>query len=96
MRAILLILILAVAALLVALATGYLDITQTRSATAPQIAASGNGVKARAGQTPTFDIETGSVSVGTKQKTVPVPTVNVNPPNQAANQQAGNATANGG
>lgn len=93
MRAILLILILAVVAVIVAVATGFLDISQTRQAKAPQITTTGNGVTARGGQTPAFDVETGSVSVGTKQQNVAVPALKVNPPaNQAANEVDQNAS----
>ena len=95
MRAILLILILAVVAVIVAIATGFLDISQTRQAKAPQISTTGNGVTAKGGQTPAFDVETGSVSVGSKPKTVPVPSLQVNPP-APANQQANEVTQNGG
>jgi hypothetical protein len=93
MRAILLILILVVVALLIAIATGFLDISQTRQAQAPQISTTGNGVTAKGGQTPTFDVETGSVSVGTKQVNVAVPSIQVNRPggNQAANQVTQNS-----
>ena len=94
MRPILLILIIAVVAILIAIATGFLDISQTREAKAPQISATGNGVTARGGQAPSFDVETGSVSVGTKQKNVAVPSLQVNPP--AANQAANNVTQNSG
>lgn len=93
MRAILLILILAVMALLIGIATGFLDISQTRQAQAPQISTTGNGVTARGGQTPSFDVETGSVSLGTQQRNVAVPSVQVNPPapsNQPANEAATN------
>lgn len=94
MRAILLILILAVVAVIVAIATGFLDISQTRQAKAPQISTTGNGVTAKGGQTPAFDVETGSVSVGSKPKTVPVPSLQVNPP--ANQQQANEVTQNAG
>lgn len=80
MRAVLFVLILAVAALIVAVATGFLDISQTRGAKAPQISANLNGVSAHGGQAPAFDVETGSVSVGTRPANVQVPTVRVNPP----------------
>ena len=49
MRAILLILILAVVILIVAIATGFLDINQVRGAKAPDIDASRNGVTATGG-----------------------------------------------
>lgn len=93
MRAILLILILAVVAVLIAVATGFLDISQTRQAQAPQISTTGNGVTAKGGQTPAFDVETGSVSVGTTPRNVPVPSLKVNPPaNQVTNEADGNAS----
>lgn len=92
MRAVLFILILAVAVLLIAIATGFLDIRQTRGARAPDVSAD-NGVSARGGQTPAFDIETGSVSVGTKRANVVVPTVRVNPADEQGNTEA-NTVAN--
>ena len=92
MRAIILILILAVVALIIAIQTGFLDIVQTRGAEAPDVSASGNGVTAAGGQAPAFDIETGSVAVGTKPEnvTVQVPSLTVRPPSetQPANQAA--------
>jgi len=86
MRAILLILILAVVILIVAIATGFLDINQVRGAKAPDIDASRNGVTATGGQAPAFDIETGSVAVGTREANVAVPTLEVKRPtdNEAA------------
>ena len=95
MRAIILILILAVVSLIFAFATGLLDLSQTREAKAPQVSATTNGVTARGGQAPAFDVETGSVSLGTKSRQVPVPTVKVNRPSEAENQTA-NATGNSG
>ena len=95
MRAIILILIIAVVALIFAFATGLLGLSQTRDAKAPQISATTNGVTARGGQAPAFDVETGSVSLGTKPKQVQVPTVKVNRPSEAQNQ-AENTTGNGG
>lgn len=90
MRAILFILILAVAALLIAVATGFLDIRPTRSAEAPRVDVGEGGVSAQGGQAPTFDIETGSVSVGTTRANVVVPNVQVNPPGN----DSGNAVSN--
>ena len=89
MRAILVVLIIVVLAIIVAVATGFLDINQIRGAKAPEVSATHNGVTAKGGQAPAFDVETGSVKVGTKQTTVKVPTLVVQQPqNQAA------ATAN--
>jgi hypothetical protein len=85
MRAILLVLILVVLVLLVGVGTGFLDINQIRGAKAPAVSATGNGIVAKGGQAPAFDVETGSVKVGTKQANVTVPTLVVQPPaNQAA------------
>jgi len=80
MRAILFLLILAVVALLVAIATGFLDITQTRSAEAPRVSVDDSGVATTGGSAPAFDVETGSVSVETRSANVTVPNVRVNPP----------------
>ena len=85
MRALLLILIIAVVAFLVALASGFLNVSQTREAKAPEVSATRNGVTAKGGQPPAFDVETGSVKVGTKPTTVKVPALVVETPggNQA-------------
>ena len=85
MRAILLILILGVVVIIALVATGLVDIRQVRGAKAPDFSATSNGVTAKGGQTPSFDIETGTVSVGTRDAKVKVPAVMVNP--------AGNDTA---
>jgi hypothetical protein len=91
MRAVLLIVIIVVVVLLAGLATGFLDINQIRGARSPQVSASHNGVTAKGGQTPAFEVETGSVKVGTQQKTVNVPRLQVEKP---AENQAGAATNN--
>jgi len=95
MRAIILILIVAVVALIIAIQTGFLDIDQTRSAQAPEVSANASGVTAAGGQTPAFDVETGTVAVGSRPAnvTVAVPTLEVRPPaenNQAATTNATN------
>ena len=86
MRAIILILILAVVVILAGVGTGFIDIDQIRGAKAPAVSTTENGVVARGGQTPAFEVETGSVTVGAKDATVKVPQVQVNPPadNEAA------------
>jgi hypothetical protein len=85
LRAILFILIIAVLVVIAGIATGFLNINQIRGARAPQLSTTGNGVTAKGGQTPAFDVETGSVKVGTKQTTVKVPALVVEKPgdNQA-------------
>jgi hypothetical protein len=80
MRAVLLILIVAILVVIAGIATGFLNINQIRGARAPDIAATSNGVTAKGGQAPAFDVETGSVKVGTQKRTVNVPTLEVQKP----------------
>src|SRR4051794_17348412 len=82
MRAILLVLILAILLVIAGIATGFLNINQIRGAKTPQISTTGNGVTAKGGQAPAFEVETGSVKVGTQQKTVNVPKLEVQKPDQ--------------
>jgi len=93
MRAVILILILAVIALIVAVASGLIDIRQTRSAQAPELQANGTGVTATGGQAPAFDVETGKIAVGSQDKnvTVKVPAIKVERPTDANTVEA-NAT----
>ena len=77
MRAILLILIIAVVALIAALQAGLININQTRPATAPTVEASDGAVTTSAGQAPKFEVETGSVGVGTREANVAVPEVEI-------------------
>jgi hypothetical protein len=86
MRTVIIILILAIVVIIGGIASGFVDISQIRGAKAPQISATNNGVVAKGGQTPAFDVETGSVKLGTKDATVKVPAVEVQRPgaNQAA------------
>ncbi|MCA1653794.1 MAG: hypothetical protein ABR588_03420 [Sphingomicrobium sp.] len=97
MRAILLILIVGIVALIIAFASGFLHLNQTREARVPSVAVANNGVVAKGGQAPTFEVETGSVAVGTQQKQVtlpkvqvPLPSLKVNRPGAPANQAATN------
>jgi hypothetical protein len=91
MRAVLLVIILAIIAIIVAVATGFLNISQIRGAQAPQVSATGNGITAKRGQAPAFDIETGSVKVGSSDAKVKVPSLVVEKP---ARNQAAAATNN--
>jgi hypothetical protein len=77
MRAILLILILAVVALIAAIGTGYIDISQTRGARAPEVSAADGTIRAQGGQSPAFEVQTGSVEVGTREANVAVPKIEV-------------------
>ena len=85
MRAIFLILIVAVVALIVAIQTGLVNISQTRDARAPTVSANTNGVTTTAGQTPEFDVQTGSVGVGSREANVALPTLKVEPSNRNLN-----------
>ena len=88
MRAVLLVLILAVVVIIGAIATGFLNINQIRGAEAPSIDANRNGVTATGGQAPQFDIETGSVGVGTRDAAIKVPQIRVNPAQNGAQNAA--------
>jgi hypothetical protein len=91
MRAVLFVLIVAVVGIIVAVSSGFLDINQIRGARAPQLSTTGNGVTAKGGQAPAFDVETGSVKVGSKERTVRVPTLDVEQPGNQAAPVANNA-----
>lgn len=89
MRAIIIILIVAVVAVLIGVGTGFIDINQTRPARTPDLSTTDNGVVAQGGQTPAFEVETGSVRVGAEDARVKVPRLEVVPPeeNVTANSQ---------
>ena len=102
MRAILLILILAIVAAIAAIATGFVDVSQTQQARVPTLEARDGSIRAEPGQAPRFDVETGSVGVGTRdadvsvptvelkrdRATVAVPTVEIRPPEEAQQNAA--------
>lgn len=90
MRAIIFILIIAVIVVIAGVATGYIDINVIRGVKAPQISATGNGITAKGGQAPAFDVETGSVKVGGKETTVKVPALEIQKAGQ--NQAAANSS----
>jgi len=85
MRAVIFVLVILILIVIAGIATGFIDINQIRGAKAPEISATRNGVTAKGGQAPAFDVETGSVKVGTTNATVKVPKLEVVPPqNQTA------------
>jgi hypothetical protein len=86
MRTVIIVLIIAIVVLIGGITSGFINVSQIRGAKAPQISTTRNGVTAKGGQAPAFDVETGSVKVGTKDTTVKVPAVEVQRPgtNQAA------------
>jgi len=90
MRAVLFILIVAVILIIAALASGFVRLNQVRGVQPPSMTATRNGVTAKGGHPPAFDVETGSVKVGTSAATVKVPSLVVQKP--AKGQQ--NATTN--
>jgi len=79
MRAVLLILILVIVAIIAAIASGFVDISQTREARAPTVSATTDGISASGGQSPQFQVETGSVQVGSGEANVTTPTVRIEP-----------------
>jgi hypothetical protein len=91
MRAVILILIIIILAIIAAIATGFLDINQIRGAKAPQVSATQNGIITKGGQSPAFEVQTGSVTVGTKQTTVKVPSLQVQRPGNEAQAVTNNA-----
>ena len=94
MRAIITILVIALVALIGAIATGFVDINMLRGAKAPTVSATSNGVVAKGGQAPAFDVETGSVKVGTTDAQVKVPSLQVQRPQEpaaATNETTANA-----
>jgi len=88
MRRIILVLIIAIVALIAAIQLNLLSFKQDRPAAVPGVEVTSNGITATGGQTPTFEVETGTVAVGTRNATVavPVPTLEVRGPgtNQVA------------
>jgi hypothetical protein len=86
MRAILLLLIIVVVAAILAFASGFLHLNQTRSAEVPSVAVTNGAVVTKGGQSPSFEVETGSVAVGTKQKSVTLPTVALPVPSLEVNR----------
>lgn len=73
MRAILVLLIIVVLAGIAAIALGYVNVTQTKTASLPSISVQG-------GSAPAFNVQTANVSVGTEKHVVETPTVNVQKP----------------
>ena len=99
MRAILLLLIIVIVAAIIAFASGFVHLNQTRSVEVPSVSMTNGAVVTKGGQSPSFEVETGSVAVGTKQKEVtlpkvglPVPSLEVNRPGKDA-QNAAQANA---
>ncbi|MBA2920706.1 hypothetical protein GON01_06800 [Sphingomonas sp. MAH-20] len=78
MRALLAIIAIIVLLLIIGVATGFLNINQTKEASLPK-------VEVKGGQAPAFDANVGAVDVGTKNETIKVPTVDVKTANETSN-----------
>jgi hypothetical protein len=90
MRAVLFVIIIAIVAVVAALATGFLNIRQLRGGEPAQVSASGNGVTA-GGAPPAFEVQTGSVKVGTTDAKVKVPKLKVVRPGNEAEAVSNNS-----
>ncbi|MBW0144171.1 hypothetical protein [Sphingomicrobium clamense] len=84
MRTVIVLLILVVAVLIVAVGSGLVDIRQTQPAELPEVSVTDEGVEATGGRQPTFDVETGSVAVGSETRAVTVPKLEVEPATETA------------
>lgn len=73
MRAILVLLVIVVLIGIGAIALGYVNVTQTKTAALPTISVQG-------GSAPAFNVQTANVSVGVENHVVQTPTVNVQKP----------------
>jgi hypothetical protein len=100
MRAVLLILIIVVVAAILAFASGFLHLNQTQSAQVPGVTLANGSVTTRGGQAPSFEVESGSVAVGTQRREVtlpkvalPLPSISVNRPGKDAQNAAQANTA---
>ncbi len=91
MRTIILILVIIILVAIAAIATGFVDINQIRGAKAPAVSTTHNGIVTKGGQAPAFDVQTGSVTVGTKDTTVKVPALQVQKPADQAQAATNNA-----
>jgi len=77
MRALLVLVGIAALVVLAAMALGFVKFDQTQTAALPRL---------EGGQAPKFEADVGRVNVGTENKTVEVPTIDVQKPGEAPNQ----------
>jgi len=91
MRSFILILVVIILVAIAAIATGFVDINQIRGAKAPEVSTTQNGIVTKGGQAPAFDVQTGSVTVGSKDTTVRVPALEVQKPGNQAGAVTNNA-----
>ena len=76
MRALLVLVGLVVVAVIAAMMLGFINIDQTRTAQLPQ-------VEVKGGQAPEFKAEVGRIDLGKEERTVEVPTIEVQRPGEA-------------
>jgi hypothetical protein len=81
MRAVFLVLIVAILGLIVAVMSGLVHLPQTREAVAPGIESSNGKIVVREGQTPAFKVETGTVGVTTNKSGITIPKIEIQPSN---------------
>ena len=91
MRTVIFILAIVILLAIAAIATGFVDINQIRGAKAPEVSTTQNGIVTKGGQAPAFDVQTGSVTVGSKETTVKVPALEVQKPGNQAEAVTNNA-----
>jgi hypothetical protein len=91
MRTVILILVVIILLAIAAIATGFVDINQIRGAKAPEVSTTQNGIVTKGGQAPAFDVQTGSVTVGSKDTTVKVPALEVQKPGNQTQAVTNNA-----
>jgi hypothetical protein len=91
MRSFILILVVVILLAIAAIATGFVDINQIRGAKAPEVSTTQNGIVTKGGQAPAFDVQTGSVTVGSKETTVRVPALEVQKPGNQVEPVTNNA-----
>ena len=77
MRAVLFIFIVGVLVIVAGVATGFINVSKIHGGEVPQVTASRNGIVAKGGEAPSFDVETGSVKVGTAQTSMNMPTLQI-------------------
>jgi hypothetical protein len=92
MRAVLLLAIVAIVLIVGAIATGFLNLREIRGAQTPELVATRSSVTAKGGRPPAFDVQTGTVKVGSKETKVKLPTLEVRKPDQNQSEEMTNRT----
>ena len=92
MRAVLFIVIVAIVLIIGAVATGFINLRQVRGAQPPELVATRSSISAKGGRAPAFDVETGSVKVGSKETNVKVPILKVSKPDHNQSQTSTNGS----